>query len=644
VNGTTDRRWVSARRIEGDERRNPLDDRNDCLRLLVATRRISRAKSREDALENVHRKRAAETRNDHRRDLHKIIATTRSLTSAQAWPFLGRSRVRGRCARTEGRTLRPLFEVQVLVVSTILSALLMTMNHAAQPTLTSHMPDVVARGTTPAVGAAASNDTLDLSISLPLHNDAELRALVDAVTNPASPEYRHYLSEAEFTARYSPSVAEYRSLVRFALAHGLHPRALAANRLVLDVAGTVADVERTLHLNIRLYRALGESRTFYAPDREPTLEGAPAVLHISGLDDYDVPVSHFARGGPPLQAATGSGPSGNFLGSDMRAAYYGGSALTGAGQSLALFEYPGYNLADVNAYFKAVKQHRSVPVVGVSVNGAHLDCTGKCDDSEQVLDIEEAISMAPGLKQLVVYVGKNDVSIINQMASDDTSKQLSCSWGFHPDPVVLYPILQELAVQGQSFFVATGDYGYELKRGGVWPSDDRYVTAVGGTDLKTNGPGGAWSSETGWRFSGGGPSPNHIPIPWYQVPFINAANGGSTTLRNVPDVAANANVNYFSCYDGTCNTGNGGTSYAAPLWAGFIALTNEFAATSNEPPVGFLNPALYAIGSSHEYGTAFHDETIGFNGRYSAVPGYDLVTGFGSQHGDGLIKILARGR
>jgi subtilase family serine protease len=483
------------------------------------------------------------------------------------------------------------------------------------PTLTRHVPDDVARGIAQRVGAPPPAPTMELTFSLPLRNEDELRALVAAISNPASPEYRHYLSVTDFTARYGPTVADYGSLVRFATANGLHPHALVANRHVLDVDASVANVERALHVTIGLYRRPGAARTFFAPDREPSLDLALPVLHISGLDDATVPVSHLVRGAasdagflPP----TGSGPDGNFIGSDIRAAYYGGTALTGTGQSVGLFEYAGYNLADVTTYFSTFGQSENVPIVGVSVNNANLRCDLKCDDSEQVLDIEEAISMAPGLKQLVVYVGHSDVSIINQMASDNTSKQLSCSWGWNPDPVELDPIFEEM-------------------------------TAVGGTDVRTHGPGGVWISEIGWAYSGGGPSPDNIPIPPYQVPFVNAKNGGSTTLRNVPDVAGDADTDNYSCYDGGCYPGNGGTSYAAPLWAGYVALANQLAAASNRPPAGFLNPALYALGGGGDYRYAFHDQTLGYNGKYSAVTGFDLVTGFGSPRNDALIEALVRG-
>ena len=168
------------------------------------------------------------------------------------------------------------------------------------------------------------------------------------------------------------------------------------------------------------------------------------------------------------------------------------------------------------------------------------------------------------------------------------------------------------------------------------------MTAVGGTDLTTNGAGGSWKSETGWNGSAGMPSRNGVVIPSYQqLPgVIDPANHGSTTLRNIPDVAAEANTNQYSCWDGACSGGNGGTSYAAPQWAGFTALVNQQAVTDGKPTVGFLNPALYALGVGSTYDSDFHDVISGSNGKYSAVGGYDLVTGWGSFNGPNLLNAL----
>ncbi|MGA2695403.1 MAG: S53 family peptidase, partial [Terriglobales bacterium] len=278
----------------------------------------------------------------------------------------------------------------------------------------------------------------------------------------------------------------------------------------------------------------------------------------------------------------------------------------------------------------------NVPIKGVSLNGVPLNCPPQtCDDSEQAIDIEMAIGMGPALSQVVVYVGNSDVSIFNQMAVDNTSKTISCSWGWPDDEKSLDPIFKQMASQGQTVFVATGDNGSGTPGDVVWPSDDPYVVAVGGTDIVTTGPGGAWQSETGWNGSAGSIDKNGIPIPAYQKlnGVINSSNKGSTTLRNYPDVSAEANTNQYSCYDGACYEGNGGTSFAAPQWASFIALVNEGFVAKGKPTVGFLNPTLYRIGVSNAFASYFHDITSGSNGGYNSVKGYDLVTGWGSPVG-----------
>ena len=143
----------------------------------------------------------------------------------------------------------------------------------------------------------------------------------------------------------------------------------------------------------------------------------------------------------------------------MRAAYYGGTALTGAGQAIGLFEFAPYNLSDVQAYFSTINQPLNVPIVNVVLDGISPIC-GTCDDGEQVIDIQQAISMAPGAAAIIVYEGNNDTDMLNQMAVDNVAKQLSCSWGWLPaDPKSDEPIFREFAAQGQNLFVASGDSG-----------------------------------------------------------------------------------------------------------------------------------------------------------------------------------------
>ena len=121
-----------------------------------------------------------------------------------------------------------------------------------------------------------------------------------------------------------------------------------------------------------------------------------------------------------------------------------------------------------------------------------------------------AIGMAPGIKQILFYEGSSNTEILNQMATDNIAKVLSSSWGWNPaDAASDDPIFQEFAAQGQSFVSASGDDGAFNSSNTYFPSVDPYVTQVGGTDLTTAGPGGAWAAETGWSHSGGGYHQRH---------------------------------------------------------------------------------------------------------------------------------------
>jgi subtilase family serine protease len=516
-----------------------------------------------------------------------------------------------------------------------------------------------------AVGRLPGEQQLNLSLTLSLHNEAQLDTLLSQLSDPTSPNYHQFLTVEQFTAQFGPTADDYAKAIAFAQSHGLTVANTTPNRLVLDVRGAVSDVEQAFQVKMQVYQHPTENRTYYAPDVEPSVEPGIPVQGINGLNNFSPPQPRlrFAPAGSVHPNQTGSGPGGQFLGSDMRAAYYGGTALTGAGQAVGLFEFAPYNLSDVQEYFSTINQPLNVPIVNVLLDGISPIC-GTCNDGEQVIDIQQAISMAPGLSAVIVYEGTNDTDMFNQMAVDNIAKQLSCSWGWLPaDPKSDEPIFKEFAAQGQNLFVASGDSGAYTLPGctgncnpAFYPEDDPLITAAGGTHITTNGPGGPWESEIAWGGSpllacgyptggsSGGYSTNNLPIPSYQQlrGVINELNDGSTTLRNVPDVAAEADCDNYYCADGSCQGGVGGTSLAAPRWAGFLALANEQA---NGTPIGFLNPTFYAIGTSGSYYNHFHDITSGSNDNglgetYNAVAGYDLVTGWGSPDGHTLINAL----
>jgi hypothetical protein len=168
------------------------------------------------------------------------------------------------------------------------------------------VPPAVANGQAPWVGEFPGTQRLSLAISLPLRNQTDLDDLLQQLYDPQSPDYRQYLSE---------------SLPRD---HG------------------------------RLSAPDGESDILRA-GREPTLDLEIPVLQISNLDTFTLPqAKNIKRSQAPGGASepTGSGPNDQFIGSDMRAAYYGSGPLTEAGQSVGLFEYGGYEISDVQLYFQ----------------------------------------------------------------------------------------------------------------------------------------------------------------------------------------------------------------------------------------------------------------------------------------------------
>ena len=551
-----------------------------------------------------------------------------------------------------------------LYLHTVVAILAIAISSQAQDALTRHVRDVTRTGEARPVGRLSANRTMQLDLVLPLRDPEGLDLLLQQIYDPNSVHYRHFLTVPEFTERFGPTQVDYDAVVSFAQRNGFAVVGGTRDGMDVQVRGPVSAVEAAFHVSMGTYQHPTEKRTFYAPDREPTTDLPFALWHVSGLDNFSIPHPLFvnknqyaaAHGVTPQavvsHATTGSGPSASFLGSDMRAAYYGGSTLTGAGQNLGLLEFVGTDLADLTKYYTNVGQTNTVPVTLLSTDGTSVACVdsvagGHCDDTEQTLDMTQALGMAPGLASMVVYIGSSDTAIISAMTTHNPlPTTIGCSWGWTPaDPTILDPYFKKMAVQGQNFFTASGDASTWSASNEAWPADDPYVVSVGGTDLITTGAAGPWMSETAWVDSGGGISPDHIAIPsWQQLSgVINSSNKGSATLRNGPDVSANSNFTFYVCADQTACSANlyGGTSFAAPMWAGYIALVNQQLAANAAPPIGFINPTIYAQNITSMFNTDFHDVTSGLSGSFSAVLGYDLVTGWGSPNGVNLIDALA---
>jgi subtilase family serine protease len=542
---------------------------------------------------------------------------------------------------------------------------------AMLPRLSGHIPAAIAHSHL--LGRVASTQTVGLALTLPLRNQAGLTDLIARLSTPGDPQYGHFLTPAQFTARFGPTAGDYAAVAAAAQKMGLQVTGMHPNRLILDVSGPASVVESAFSLHLQRYRS-AEGREFFAPDAGPALSAGLAgrVSGVVGLDNALHLRPHLRQAQRPslLSKRAGSGPYGGLSPSDVKNAYSLHTGATGTGQVIALYELDGYTPSDIRAY-ETEFGLPAVPLQNILVDGAN----GSSGDStgEVTLDIELATALAPGVSKILVYETPNlltttDQTYIdgyNRIATDNIAKQISTSWGGPEDQSNLAllngenSVFQEMAAQGQTIVAVTGDNG-AYDDGSTLSVDDPgsqpYVTGVGGTSLATNGTGGTYGAETVWGLpynvndpnstdggafgvGGGGGFSTVWPAPSYQdvLPLAPA-------MRSVPDVALDSDpeTGYAIYYGGQWQV-YGGTSAAAPLWAGFTALVNQQRAAAGKPTIGFLNPPIYQIGASQAYNTNFHDVTHGDNLYYPAETGYDNATGWGSFIGDALLGTLAQG-
>jgi subtilase family serine protease len=529
-------------------------------------------------------------------------------------------------------------------------------------TLRGHVPAAVTRFNLRAVDRLADTNRLHLTIGLPLRNQDALTNLLKELYDPASTNFHRYLNPEQFTEHFGPAVEDYRRVAEFARTNGLEVET-HDDLVLLDLRGKVQDIERVFHVTLRTYQHPLEERRFFAPDVVPSVDVSLPLFEVNGLDNYIVPhpMARLKPAGQSDATAAGTAPDGSsYFGQDFRTAYAPGVTLNGSGQIVGLVEGDGFFANDILNY-EALAGLPNVPlqVLPGALSGPSGNTNGVAEVS---LDIEMVIAMAPGLKKIMIWEDNVMEDMLSNMSIHTEVSQFSSSWTFESATQTSEGYFMKMAAQGQSFFQASGD-GDSYTQPIPWPSDDPYVTSTGGTTLTMSNSAAAYASEIVWNtgfqspawpgngstvgggYWGSGGGVTTYPIPDYQLGINMSAVGGSSTFRNIPDVALTANqvwVTYFNGLSGAFK----GTSCAAPLWAGFTALINQKAAGLGRPPVGFLNPALYSVGKGASYTNCFHDITTGNNTwpsnsiAFFAAAGYDLCTGWGTPNGQSLIDAL----
>jgi len=487
-------------------------------------------------------------------------------------------------------------------------------------------PDTNTRGAHPH-GALSPSQTMHLVITLRLRHEDELQHLIQSLYTPGSPDAGRFLTPAEFDREFAPTQADVQAVVQGLRAYGLTAEQ-TADPMVLAVAGQAREVERAFGVREVRYEKGGAA--WYAPDGAATLP-APLAARVSavvGLSS-DVMQRHLVMA---HQAPAGGG----YTPAQIQRAYdytplY--SHYMGRGQVIAIVTSGSVQLSDIQAFDRAFGLPN--PVVRQRV----IDGSYTAPDDETTLDCEWAHAIAPTASLAVYEAAQPDaqsfIDAFAQVAADDGAHVVTTSWGApesQTDSSTMqaeHQIFMQMAAQGQSVFAAAGDSGSSDGTNGTdvdYPSSDPYVTACGGTRLVI-GSSDQRLQETAWSDTGGGVS-SVYGEPWWQY----GPGVPQTGYRQTCDISLNADpaTGYDFYYQGQWEVA-GGTSFVAPMMAATFALIDQARALEGKAPVGLADVGIYAMARNTSYAPyAFHDITAGSNGAYSAGPGWDHPTGFGS--------------
>lgn len=470
--------------------------------------------------------------------------------------------------------------------------------------------------------------------------------------DPRSRRFGHFQSPAQWAAS-GPSLRR----VAWAQAY-LHARGIASHWQRgadwLMVTGPSAAISRVFRVRIDRFRA-SDGRRLYAALRSLWVPTALQSV-VSGAGH----LSSYSDRRATVIPTNGLDPTNVVSAYDMQPLRTRG--MNGSGQTVAFIEIDGFHQAD----FDAFTSHYHLPAMRPVIKaGSQLSNV----DGEAEMDLEVVHEIAPQARLLVYNCSSNCsnsdiISLENRIVRDNPHGIISISLGgceqgeARADANAERSAFDQADALGESVFVASGDSGaYEcLTENWGAPPSSQYVgvsspasmpgvTAVGGTRLSVN-PNGSWYAEQVWEEpaatggTGGGVSGYFERPSWQRGPGLQNTNG--TAMRKVPDVAATADPLTSITVDVNGQfIQEGGTSQAAPLWAGMTALFDQYLQGQHLHSLGFLNPALYAIAAGHPPYAPFHDITVGGNLKYSAGPGYDMATGLGTPDAWNLVRDLA---
>jgi subtilase family serine protease len=495
-------------------------------------------------------------------------------------------------------------------------------------------------------GPAEGSDPLTVRVALNIRNKSALENYVKAINEPSNALYGKSLTPAEFTASYGPTSAQVQQVVSYLNKAGFTGIEVEPNHLLISGNGTVAKANAAFNTKIEKFDQFGKSvygnkTTAQVPLALKGIVGS--VLGLNTIGQMKSTLKTRKQVTTPTYAVSYN-PQGFWE-------IYGATGVPEASNASIAIMAEGNvtgTISDLRIAEKAFKLPQ-VPVSVIQVGLASSDTSGA---DEWDMDTQYSSGMAGTLKHLYIYattsLSDSDLALeFSRWATDNKAKAGSASLG----ECEFFPFLDgsmladdntflEAAAQGQTFFASTGDTGSfcpaAVGENGVpagapfvnYPAASPYVVAAGGTTLLATST-DAYDIEITWYAGGGGISQFEGAPAWQVAAGIPSAT--ELNSRGIPDVAMDADpYSGANVYVNGSVEQVGGTSLSSPLslgvWARMI---------SGNSKLGFASLRLYGLyDGANTPGTypkgGFHDITVGANGLYTALPGWDYTTGLGS--------------
>jgi len=481
-----------------------------------------------------------------------------------------------------------------------------------------------------------------ITTTIRLQERVSMEQLASNVYNPNSDHYGRFYEPAEIRQLSAPSDADYGKLLSDLKDEGFTIVSESPTHLWITIRGEQAIYESIFNTQIQK-TTTGQRKQMKAVSMPFQYK---LIASVAGLDNTRQAHPHFVmrQSQPQNPPQMGISQAAIKTGYGFDPIYAAG--INGTGVDIAIATYDGFTVKNVQSFYSQSNLSPLPTADEVTYNGTPNYDPNSAMETE--LDAEFSGMIAPGASVHVFASATNDdageVQMFTAILDDNRAKVANYSWG-SCEPQVTQQHAQDMdkifaraVAQGVNITVASGDSGSDSCQDGTnkadWPSAHPNVVSVGGTTFLQSG---GKLAEQGWNEGGGG-----ISALWSSPTYQNGLAAPYNAMRSYPDVSFNADPNTGQAiYSGQPNRPQwlviGGTSMAAPQWAGFLALVGSARKAAGKADLGFMNPAIYGMDAATRAAT-FHDVTKGNNGLYSAGPGWDAVTGWGSMQADALLN------